>query len=61
MDGVFAAASESLRTGFHGWRAAFLTDEPARLQRAMGRAADAEHALTNGGLSVALLLFGRSP
>lgn len=61
MDSVFAAVAEALRTGFRGWRAALLTDEPARLKRAMGRAADVEHALTNGGLSVALLLFGRSP
>jgi putative N6-adenine-specific DNA methylase len=60
MDAVFSAVSEALKSGFRGWRAALLTDEPARLRRAMGRAADAEHALSNGGLSVALLLFGPS-
>ncbi len=57
MDAVFEAVGEALRVGFRGWRAAFLTDEPGRLQRALGRSADAESPLTNGGLSVTLLRF----
>jgi putative N6-adenine-specific DNA methylase len=57
LDGVFAAVGESLRTGFRGWRAALLTDEPSRVKRAIGRPVDREHALNNGGLSVALLTF----
>ncbi len=57
MDGVFEAVGEALRTGFRGWRAALLTDEPGRVQRALGRTADTEHSLSNGGLSVALLVF----
>jgi hypothetical protein len=61
MDTVFAGVAEALRTGFRGWGAALLTDEPARLQRALGRAADSEHALSNGGLSVALLRFSPVP
>jgi putative N6-adenine-specific DNA methylase len=58
MDGVFLAVDQALRTGFRGWRAALLTDEPARLKRAMTLKVEAEYALSNGGLSVALLLFG---
>jgi len=58
LDAVFSAVGEALRTGFAGWRAALLTDEPARLRRAMGRPAKAEHALSNGGLAVTLLTFG---
>jgi putative N6-adenine-specific DNA methylase len=57
MGAVFEAVGEALSKGFRGWRAALLTDEPARLKRALGRPADGEHALSNGGLSVVLLTF----
>jgi putative N6-adenine-specific DNA methylase len=57
MDAVFDAVGEALEKGFRGWRAALLTDEPGRVQRALGRAADAEYPLSNGGLAVTLLTF----
>lgn len=57
-DAVFAAVGEALRGGFRGWRAALLTDEPGRVKRAVERPVDREYSLTNGGLSVTLLLFG---
>jgi putative N6-adenine-specific DNA methylase len=61
MDGVFAGVELALRTGFGGWRAALLTDEPARVKRAVTRKVEAEHPLSNGGLSVTLLVFGPGP
>jgi putative N6-adenine-specific DNA methylase len=57
MDAVFTAVAEALGQGFRGWRAALLTDEPGRVKRTLGREADTEHPLSNGGLSVTLLTF----
>jgi putative N6-adenine-specific DNA methylase len=58
LDAVFAAVGEALRTGFAGWRAALLTDEPSRVRHAVGRPPQAEYALSNGGIAVTLLTFG---
>ncbi len=57
LEAAFEAVGQALRTGFGGWRAALLTDAPARVKRAVGRPMQEEHALSNGGLSVTLLLF----
>jgi putative N6-adenine-specific DNA methylase len=60
MEAVFEAVGEALRVGFRGWRAALLTDAPARVKRAVGRPVEKEYALSNGGLSVTLLLLGEA-
>lgn len=57
LDAVFRAVDEALRVRFAGWRAALLTEEPERLERAFGRSPDALHPLDNGGLHVALCVF----
>ena len=56
-DDLFESMGEALRSRFTGWRAALLTDEPRRLERAVGLPVEASHALSNGGLSVTLLRF----
>ena len=58
LEVVFEAVGHALRTGFRGWRAALLTDAPARVKRAVGRPLQTEHALSNGGIAVVLLVFG---
>ncbi|MGO8968531.1 MAG: THUMP domain-containing class I SAM-dependent RNA methyltransferase [Myxococcaceae bacterium] len=58
---VFEAVGEALRTRFAGWRAALLTDEPRRLERAVGLPLAGTHALNNGGISVTLLSFRAHP
>jgi putative N6-adenine-specific DNA methylase len=57
MEAVFEAVGQALRAGFAGWRAALLTDAPARVKRAVGRPVEKEFALNNGGLSVTLLVL----
>jgi len=57
MDVTFEAVGEALRGRFSGWRAAVLTDEPRRLERAIGLPLVRAHPLTNGGIPVTLLTF----
>ncbi len=55
--GLFEAVAEALHGPFTGWRAALLTDEPRRLERAVGLPLWRAHPLTNGGIPVTLLTF----
>ncbi len=57
LDATFEAVGEALRSRFSGWRAALLTDEPRRLERAVGLPLVRAHPLTNGGIPVTLLTF----
>jgi 23S rRNA G2445 N2-methylase RlmL len=58
LQSLFEAVGEALHTRFAGWRAALLTDQPRRVERALGLRLQGAHELTNGGMSVSLLRFG---